>query len=111
MRIATKLKTQAQTCIGKISSVIIGAPEKRKEIVFIFEVALFDLGAAARFLVHFFFVCFHFFLCVKGLTTTFVFLGFRHFKISPVFASVICNEEYKSLTLFKTCVILVLLFF
>jgi hypothetical protein len=90
MRIATKLKTQAQTCIGKISSVIIGAPEKRKEIVFIFEVALFDLGAAARFLVHFFFVCFHLFFCAKSLTTTLIVLflcATGHLTISPTFVS------------------------
>jgi len=30
MRIATKLKPQAQTCIGKISSVIIGTPKKER---------------------------------------------------------------------------------
>jgi len=56
----------------------------------LFEDVLSDLGAAARFFVHFCFVCFHRFLCAEGLATTlivFFLCTTGHLTISPTFVS------------------------
>ena len=58
---------------------------------------------ATTFLVMFFFVCFHFFFCVKSLATTFVLFlfGFRHYTISPVLHLLHSKPRYKSVECLK----------